>query len=354
MVYRSKRARALRIGLALTTTVAAAPGLAEPRPPSAMETSAARTLGRDGIKAAEAGDCRGAAEKLERAEQLFHAPTILGRLGECQVALGRLLVGLENLERVVREDLGPRAPPAFQVARERARKVLEKNRHRLPRLKVVVEGPASGAVVVTVDGVALPAALIGTEAPADPGEHLVSVSAPGYVTGTTKVTLAEGASAEAKVTLARAPVEKPAPSGAVAAKPQVDARPAVLEGTPLAQPEPPRRSRALAYVGLGAGAAGLALGGTFGLMAMGKQSALDKVCPNKECPASAQADLETMRRDGDIATGGFVAGGALLAAGAVLWFVLAPSEPAAPTLQAWPLELRPALVPGFAGVSGEF
>ena len=73
--------------------------------PQAENVAAARSLGLQGIKLADAGDCRGAIEKLSRAESLYHAPSILGRLGECQVNVGQVVAGTENLNRVVREEL---------------------------------------------------------------------------------------------------------------------------------------------------------------------------------------------------------------------------------------------------------
>src|SRR5690606_8120785 len=85
---------------------------------SAEDKAAARTLGTEGIKLANAGDCESAIDKLARAEALYHAPTILGRLGECQVALGKLVEGTENLNRVIREPLPANAPVAFKQARE--------------------------------------------------------------------------------------------------------------------------------------------------------------------------------------------------------------------------------------------
>ena len=92
---------------------------------SAEDKAAARTLGTEGIKLANAGDCAGAVDKLARAEALYHAPTILGRLGECQVALGKLVEGTENLNRVIREPLPANAPPAYAQARDRAQGVLD-------------------------------------------------------------------------------------------------------------------------------------------------------------------------------------------------------------------------------------
>src|SRR5438132_180639 len=76
----------------------------------AENVAAARSLGILGVQLADAGKCPEAIEKLERAESLYHAPTILGRLGECRVNVGQVVQGTEDLNRVVREQLPANAP----------------------------------------------------------------------------------------------------------------------------------------------------------------------------------------------------------------------------------------------------
>src|SRR5690606_34477298 len=114
---------------------------------SAENKAAARSLGVEGIKAANAGDCETAVDKLSRAEALYHAPTILGRLGECQVALGKLVEGTENLNKVVREQLPDDAPAAFFKARERAQKVLDQALPKIAKLKINVDPHVAGLEV---------------------------------------------------------------------------------------------------------------------------------------------------------------------------------------------------------------
>ena len=80
----SWRQRWLALGLVSTLTSSlVAPAAFAQDQPQAENVAAARSLGMQGIKLADAGDCQGAIEKLSRAESLYHAPSILGRLGEC-------------------------------------------------------------------------------------------------------------------------------------------------------------------------------------------------------------------------------------------------------------------------------
>src|SRR5262245_54021747 len=88
------------------------------------QIAVARALGRAGVAEAEVGDCEAAVAKLARAEALFHAPTTAEPLGECQIKLGKILLGTDTLQKLVHEQLPANAPPAFVAAQQRAREVL--------------------------------------------------------------------------------------------------------------------------------------------------------------------------------------------------------------------------------------
>src|SRR5450432_3522246 len=117
----------------------------------AENTAAARTLGVQGVQLADAGKCPEAIEKLQRAESLHHAPTILGRLGECQVAVGQVVEGTENLNAVVREPLAPNAPKVFHDAQDRAQKVLASATPKIAHLVIRIT-PAEAKASVAVGG----------------------------------------------------------------------------------------------------------------------------------------------------------------------------------------------------------
>jgi hypothetical protein len=113
--------------------------------------AAARTLGIQGVQLADAGKCPEAIEKLQRAESLHHAPTILGRLGECQVNVGELVEGTENLNAVVREPLSATAPKVFHDAQDRAQKVLTAAMPKIAHLVIRI-APADVKASVAVGG----------------------------------------------------------------------------------------------------------------------------------------------------------------------------------------------------------
>src|SRR5260221_6726157 len=149
---------------------------AETSEPSAADTAAARALAVEGLKLAQAGRCDEAADRLERAEKLHHAPIVLARLGECRVEQGRLVEGTEMLRKVLREPLPAHPAPSLSKAYERAQTVLDATAPRIARLTISVGLPKDVEAVVTVDAEAVPAALLGEERPTDPGEHVVEAA----------------------------------------------------------------------------------------------------------------------------------------------------------------------------------
>src|SRR5450432_568760 len=232
--YALAMSAALAAGLVLSV---ASPSRADDQ---AENTAAARTLGVQGVQLADAGKCPEAIEKLQRAESLHHAPTILGRLGECQVAVGQLVEGTENLNSVVREPLAANAPKVYRDAQDRAQKVLASAMPKIAHLTISVV-PPEAKPTVTVNGKPIPPALIGAERPTNPGTVEVSATADGYKAAGTSVTLAEGGHQEITLTLEKDP-------NAVAPLPPIN--PATGGPAPVQQPhEPtPKKPNTLAYV----------------------------------------------------------------------------------------------------------
>lgn len=308
---RGSRVRMRTAALALaagTLTCFAAPAAFAQEQPQAENVAAARSLGMQGIKQADAGDCAGAIENLSRAEALYHAPSILGRLGECQVKVGQIVLGTENLNRVVREQLAPNAPKAFRDAQERAKGVLNAALPKIARLTIRVE-PADAKPQVSVGGTPLPAALIGVERPTDPGTHEIVASAPGYLEKKTSVTLGEGGAQQLALQLDKDP-NALAPAATAAAAPV-----AAPTSVPPADASP-KKNNTLAYVALGVGGAGLLVGTITGLVALSKKSDLD--CQGKACPSSQQDALDSATTMATVSTVSFSVGLVGVGVGVVL------------------------------------
>jgi hypothetical protein len=330
-------------GVVLACTALASPARGEP---TAAEKSAARDLAIEGIKLADAGNCAEAIPKLERAERLHHAPTILGRLGECQVSVGKLVAGTESLQSVVREQLKPGAPPAFHAAQKRAEKVLEAALPRLSKLKISVKRRAGVEPSVTLDGAPVSTLTLDVPVAADPGSHIIEATASGFQKASTTVEIKEAGSVEATLELVPeiAPKEPVVAATASAPPPPASAPP----------PAPPRKEGSriptATYVLGGTGLVALAAGAVFGGLALGKKSSLDDACANKECPPDKDSDIDRMKTLGTLSTLGVGLGVVLISAGTVVYLVSPPSKETA----ASPVTVRVRLGAGAAALDGRF
>ncbi|HEX7671811.1 MAG TPA: hypothetical protein VF395_19590, partial [Polyangiaceae bacterium] len=85
-------------------------------------------------------------------------------------------------------------------------------------------------------------------------------------------------------------------------------------------PEPTPPNHVPAYVSWAVGGAALAVGATFGVIAMNDKSDLDARCSGKVCPVESQSKLDQARSAGTIATVAFGVGAAGVALGTVLYF----------------------------------
>lgn len=289
--------------------------------PSAI--AAARTIGVEGLKLAEAGNCKDAIEKLDRAEKLHHAPTTQFKLGECHIKLGHLVLGTEHLRRLTRETLEPKAPAAFGLAQKNAQKLLDETSPRIAQLHVDVALPPGVQPTISIDGEVVPAALAEIDRPTDPGPHTVEAIAPGHKKTGQQINLKEGE----KLTVSLTPeVEKSAaPEPPPSPPPEtVTAPPATPP--PAAPPPPPKQGmdpwRIAGWSLIGVGAAGMVTGIVAGAMGLGTKSDLNDACGSEKiCSPDQQPKIDRLKTEATVGTVGFVIGVVGLAGGgAILLF----------------------------------
>lgn len=299
--------------------------------PSATETAAARALAVEGLKLAQANNCAEALPKLERAEKLYHSSVVASRLGECYVNVGRLVEGTEILRKVLREPQPADATPALTKALDRAQRTLDAATPRIAALTIKIA--AVQEMRVKLDGNVVPTALLDGEVPADPGEHSIEVTAPGFLKSGTRVSVSEGEKKSVTLTLARDPNAPLAPapaatdpiSGAGPATANSRTAPPPVDSAPRPAPAP-APNRTAAYVSLGLGVAGVATGGVLGYLTLTQKSTLDEQCPGSVCSPTQQEDLDSARRMGTLSTIAFGVGGVGLVLGTVLFFTATPSN----------------------------
>jgi hypothetical protein len=297
--------------LGLTLTIPRGAFAAE----AAADRATARQLAAEGQAAFEKGDFEVAADRFARADALVHAPTLLLALARSQVKIGKLVQANENYQRILREGVPANSPPVFQKAYDDAKREADAITPRLGWVTITVTGPAEPNVVLDGD-TPVPRAALDVRRAVNPGEHVVRVSADGYVPADGKFSVGEGESTALTLNLEPNPqgaaTPPPGPQGiepktwSAAAGPQADtSRGGKMQTT-------------LGFVSLGVGGAGLVVGGITGALAMGKNSTLDRECSGGVCPASQRSTLDSYRTLGTVSTIGFIVAGVGAAAGVTL------------------------------------
>lgn len=301
-------------------------------PVRADDRATAQRLFEEGQALFKDGRIAEACAKFDGAAALVGSPGVRLNLARCLEKVGRTASAWTRYDEalVAAERVGDNA--AATAARQ-GRDALE------PKLtKVVIsfaDASAAQGVEVTRDGEKLPASVVGSEVPVDPGEHEVAARAVGFKGWSTHVNVA-GEGATARVVIPA--LEREAAAAAPAGGPS--------PANPAEAPSEAQRNRTLDITAIATGSlglVGLGLGTYFGLTASSKWhqanradgSCQDAACPGLTQQASNSATLSTVS---------FVAGGVLAAAGLTLW-LLAPSGRT--TEHA---ELRPAVGPGMAGI----
>jgi hypothetical protein len=190
-----------------------------------------------------------------------------------------------------------------------------------------------GAVVpnvrLTLDGTLLPPSVAQIPVAMDPGAHHATFSAEGFAPEERHFEAHEeeqGLRVSVVLRASTARGETPSPS------------PAVSKAHPL---------RTGAYVALGVGAAGVAVGTIFGVLALGDRHTLDNACPSQTCGPESQSDIDAMHSHAVISNLGWGVGLAGVGTGVVLWLVSRDEG----THQA---AIHPWIGAGAAGIRGTF
>jgi len=199
-----------------------------------------------------------------------------------------------------------------EIRKECARRVEEVNAS-IPTLVFQAKDPTGAdlsAVKVTMDGNVLAEQLNGTALAVDPGEHSFTFETAGQPTVEKQLVVHEG--------------EKERREAIQFGSPANDD---VNHPTETAASGGHKTQKIVAVVVAGVGVVGLGVGGTFGIMAISKKNHAQDLCSTPQCNDAAGSQAwSDAKKVGNISTAGFIAGGVLLATGAVLWFTAGPSR----------------------------
>jgi hypothetical protein len=203
---------------------------------------------------------------------------------------------------------------------------------RLSKVTIVVpESARAPGLQVRWDDVAVGRALWGSPLPVDPGSHKLLVTAPGRQNHERELQIQPGPNvSKIEVPELRALVEPRSAAPAKSPSPERNAPPA-KDARPSGRE--PLGTQRLAAIGLGgAGLIGIGIGAFFGLKTISRWQDAKSHCQGSgeplKCDERGVELRDSAHTAGTISTIAFSAGGAALAAGAVLWLTTPqPDQP---------------------------
>jgi hypothetical protein len=267
-----------------------------------------------------------ACARFEESEKVEPAVGTLLNLAECADRKGKTATAWQRYRQAA--TLAARRGDADREALAlRKKDVVEQ---RLSR--VVLRPPATplpASATVSRDGDVVPATELGGAVAVDPGEHRVTLEAPGFRPWSQSITVGSG-----PVTVeVELPTLEPQPDRAPAPPPRAGEQVAATEPPPRAAAPPNTSSLGPptgTWIAAGVGGIALATGGIFALRARSAWSDVDARCPGGRCFDQSTIDSLSPRhdeaqRDATVATVALAVGGAALAVAVVL-YLMRPSS----------------------------
>ncbi len=319
------KARAFLIAMTL-----AGPALADPTP---QEKETARNLMDEGRELRDdKKDPKAALQRFIGADQIMHVPPTTFEVAATQAQLGQLVEARETLARLLSTPPKAGEPPQFKDARNKGQALDDSLASRIATLVVSLKNAAPGAQVM-IDGVALPQALIGLPARANPGHHVIIANAK-TTEGREEIDLREGERKEVTIELVSRGVDHET----------------IVKETPVGtETTHGGGARTVGFVVLGVGGASLVVGGITGALTLSAQSDLATKCPNHICGPESHDALASANTLGLVSTITFIAGGVLAATGIVMVIVGKPTA-----TKEEHARVVPWIGPGSAGLAGTF
>jgi hypothetical protein len=336
------------LAVASALAVALTAGSADAQP-TAADRETARNLMEDGRTLRDKNDLKGALQRFKAADDIMQVPTTGLEVARTQVALGLLVEARDTIARIRLIPAKASDPVQFKEARVKASQLDASLDGRVPRVTVVVHGASSGdALSVSIDGVPVPAAVVGLPRTVDPGHHVVLVKTEG-AEGRQDVDVREGETKSLDVALTPTPGHRgpasPGPTGPTGPTGDAPAETA-------AAPETSHAPDALTYVGGAVALAGVAVGAVTGAMSWSQTSSLSTSCPGHTCPPASYSSYDSANSLATISTVAFAVGG-VGACLAVISLVVGHEERSQPPASAR-LSVSPWIGAGAAGLSGSF
>lgn len=303
----------------------------------AQTSAAAEALFQEGRKLMDQKRYGEACPKFLASQKADPAIGTLLNLADCYEKNGQLASAWAKFHEAIALAQRTGRPQREQTAKERADK-LE------PRLiKLTILARASG-LEVKLDGTAIDAAALGSPIPVDPGKHKIEATARGKKPFAKDIDVNEKAKSPSVDIPPLEDEPRPVEAGPVTPPPTTD---------PPKEPKGWPTQKVVGVVAGGIGVVGLGVGAFFGLRTSSKWNDAKGAGGCSGVPLDCNqtgVDLASQAKtSGTISTISFIAGGVLLAGGAVLFFT-APKEKQTAAVR----DLRVGVGPGSLMLGGTF
>jgi hypothetical protein len=291
-------------------TAAAVLLAATPARAQAEDQAAARALFTEGRNLAKAGQYDRACPKFEAASKLYAGSGVLLNLADCYEHTHRTASAWTEFGEA-QAAAARSGRPADEAEARRRQAALEP---RLSRLSIHVANAAPG-LTVKRDGRPLDPAAWDEAIPVDPGAHVVTAEAPGRSPWSMSIDVSEQpktvtADVPELAAIETATPATAAPSGGT----DTAATTASSAAASLDDPHRGNAQRAVGWAAIGIGAVGLGVGGILGLVAKSQYTKAEG-----EAQPGRLTDSQRAVNAGNAATVVVAVGGAVAAAGIVVW-----------------------------------
>ena len=259
----NRRALGLAAGVVLGLALVRPANADGEKAPSESDQALAQSLFDDAVRLKEKEDYAAACPKFAESQRLDPGGGTLHNLGLCREKEGKLASAWAAYNESLSSAIKDHRPEREAAARQRIA-VIEGQLARIV-IKVSAEASATKGLEILLDGTPVRAAAWGTPTPIDKGRHALSATAPGKLTWSTTIDVAnDGVNVDA---------------------PEI---PALADATAPTAPVVPSAgglsTQALVgCVAIGIGGASFIAGAVFGIMAFERRGRSNDECPAERC-----------------------------------------------------------------------
>ena len=275
--------------------------------PSPTDRAAATALFNEARRLMEQKNYAEACAKFEGSQRLDPGGGTLLNMATCHEKLGKIATAWEEFNEGLSVAIKDNRPERQSLARERIAQL----EPRLPRLTIKVPSDVPRGYDLQIDGASMARGALGVPAPINPGEHVVTATAPRFLAYTEKIRLAERESKNVDVPpLAADPSAPPIPTTTTTSTVLVE--PVEGEGR-----EGHGSLRGIGIATTVVGGVALVVGTVFGALAVKQWNDSNNGCPQNHCTSQGASSSSDALSSAHAADGFLIGGGVVVGAGVI-------------------------------------